>query len=659
MDKALTNENLSGILKMREFADVRIKRGKTEKFSHRLSAHIFPAPPPTPLAGRVKERKHMDIFDILTLICGLALFLYGMDVMGDGLKRSAGRKLKTILGNLTSSRLKGFLLGLGVTAIIQSSSATTVMVVGFVNSGTMLLSQAVGVIFGANVGTAVTAWLTALNGIEGGANATAWLEWLKPDAWMPILALIGICLNMFGKKSKQKDLGSILLGFAVLMVGMATMSDAVAGLKSSESFRNILTLFSNPFLGVLAGTVLTAIVQSSSASVGILQALSVTGAISYGSAMPIIMGQNIGTCVTALISAFGANKNGKRAAFVHLYFNIVGVVLWMGLYYLVGWILNLAGVINIFDLAGSTTINMWGIAAVHTIFKIFSVCVLFPFTKYLEKLAVATVKGDDKKGDEHTEILDDRFLATPSVALENCRKVAVHMSDLSIRSFLGSLSLFDKYDPKLADKIREDEGKVDLYEDMLGSYLVKLAAHCTNEKDSVELTKLLHMIGDFERISDHSVNIIESVEELRDKGISFSAQATAELAVMKAAVTEILTLTGESFFEGDCEKAFSVEPLEQVVDDLKDQIKLRHTIRLQKNMCSIEHGFVLSDILTNLERVSDHCSNIASCLIEMSRHETMDLHNYLSGIKTDNAEFVAMYRTFSDKYGIAAIPENE
>ncbi len=601
----------------------------------------------------------MGIFDILTLICGLALFLYGMDVMGDGLKRSAGRKLKTILGNLTSSKFKGFLLGLGVTAIIQSSSATTVMVVGFVNSGTMLLSQAVGVILGANVGTAVTAWLTALNGIEGGADATAWLEWLKPDAWMPILALIGICLTMFGKKARQKDIGSILMGFAVLMIGMATMSDAVAGLKEDAGFRSILTLFSNPLLGILAGTVLTAVVQSSSASVGILQALSVTGAISYGSAMPIIMGQNIGTCVTALISALGAKKNGKRAAFVHLYFNIIGVVLWMGLYYLVGWILNVAGIINIFDIASSTMIDMWGIALVHTVFKIFSVCVLFPFTKYLEKLAMATVKGDDKKGDEHTDMLDDRFLATPSVALENCRKVAVRMSDLSISSFKESLSLFDKYDAKLADRIREEEGKVDLYEDMLGSYLVKLAAHCTNEKDSVELTKLLHMIGDFERISDHSVNIIESVEELRDKNISFSSQATEELAVMKTAIMEIVTLTGECFSEGNCEKAFSVEPLEQVIDDLKDQIKLRHTIRLQKNMCSIEHGFVLSDILTNLERVSDHCSNIASCLIEMSRHETMDLHNYLNGVKTDNAEFDSMYKAYRVQYCIDAIPEKE
>ncbi len=597
----------------------------------------------------------MGLFEILTLICGLALFLYGMDVMGDALKRSAGRKLKTILGNLTSNKFKGFLLGLGVTAIIQSSSATTVMVVGFVNSGTMVLSQAVGVILGANVGTAVTAWLTALNGIEGGAEVNAWLAWLKPDAWMPILALIGICFIMFGKKSRHKDIGAILMGFAVLMVGMSTMSDAVAGLKSSPEFHNILTLFTNPLLGILAGTLLTAIVQSSSASVGILQALSVTGAISYGSAMPIIMGQNIGTCVTALISSFGASKSGKRAAFVHLYFNIVGVILWMGMYYLVGWILNTAGVINIFAIAEGTTINMWGIALVHTVFKIFSVIVLFPFTKYLEKLAIATVRGEEKKGDEYTDVLDDRFLVTPSVALDNCRKVAVRMCNLSVTSLKESLTLFEKFDPKLAEKVRADEDKVDIYEDLLGSYLVKLSSQPLTESDSVELTKLLHMIGDFERISDHAVNVVESAEELNDKNVSFSDDAYAELAVMRRAISEITTITAESFAENDCNKAIHVEPLEQVVDDLRDKIKLRHTIRLQKNLCSIENGFVLSDLLTNLERVSDHCSNVASCLIEMSQNELLDLHKYINAVKADSPEFKKMYESYKSTYSIDSV----
>ncbi len=597
----------------------------------------------------------MGLFEILTLICGLALFLYGMDVMGDALKRSAGRKLKTILGNLTSNKFKGFLLGLGVTAIIQSSSATTVMVVGFVNSGTMVLSQAVGVILGANVGTAVTAWLTALNGIEGGAEVNAWLAWLKPDAWMPILALIGICFIMFGKKSRHKDIGAILMGFAVLMVGMSTMSDAVAGLKSSPEFHSILTLFTNPLLGILAGTLLTAIVQSSSASVGILQALSVTGAISYGSAMPIIMGQNIGTCVTALISSFGASKSGKRAAFVHLYFNIVGVILWMGMYYLVGWILNTAGVINIFAIAEGTTINMWGIALVHTVFKIFSVIVLFPFTKYLEKLAIATVRGEEKKGDEYTDVLDDRFLVTPSVALDNCRKVAVRMCNLSVTSLKESLTLFEKFDPKLAEKVRADEDKVDIYEDLLGSYLVKLSSQPLTESDSVELTKLLHMIGDFERISDHAVNVVESAEELNDKNVSFSDDAYAELAVMRRAISEITTITAESFAENDCDKAIHVEPLEQVVDDLRDKIKLRHTIRLQKNLCSIENGFVLSDLLTNLERVSDHCSNVASCLIEMSQNELLDLHKYINAVKADSPEFKKMYESYKSTYSIDSV----
>ena len=599
----------------------------------------------------------MGPFEILTLICGLALFLYGMDVMGNALKKSAGRKLKTILGNLTSNKFKGFLLGLGVTAIIQSSSATTVMVVGFVNSGTMLLGQAIGVIMGANVGTAVTAWLTALNGIEGGADATAWLAWLKPDAWMPILALIGICFVMFSKKSKFKDIGTILMGFAVLMIGMSTMSDAVAGLKNDDGFKSILTMFSNPILGILAGTALTAIVQSSSASVGILQALSVTGAISYGAAMPIIMGQNIGTCVTALISSLGANKNGKRAAYIHLYFNVIGVILWMGLYYLLGWIFETTGVFGLFDLANGTAIDMWGIAAVHTVFKIFSVILLAPFTKLLEKLAVATVRGTDKKGDEFTDMLDERLLDTPAIAIDRCRTVANQMATLSIKPLIDSLSLFDKYDPKLAQDIRDAEDKVDIYEDILGSYLVKLSSRSMEEDESHEVTKLLHLIGDLERISDHSVNLVESAEEIKDKELSFSEQATLELNTMCNAVKEIVQITEDSFVHSDLSKAALVEPLEQVVDYLKDQIKLQHVIRVQKSQCTIEHGFILSDILTNLERVSDHCSNIAGCLIEMSRHEALDLHNYLHEVKAGGKDFEENYKLYMEKYAIPTIEE--
>ncbi len=594
----------------------------------------------------------MDLFDILSLVCGLALFLYGMDVMGAGLKKSAGRKLKTILGNLTSSKFKGFLLGLAVTAIIQSSSATTVMVVGFVSSGTMLLSQAIGVILGANIGTAVTAWLTALNGIEGGADATAWLNYLKPDAWMPILALIGIAFIMFAKKDKQKDMGSILMGFAVLMVGMTLMSDAVSGLKGDPNFTKILTYFTNPILGVLAGLALTAIVQSSSASIGILQALSVTGAISFGTAIPIVLGQNIGTCVTAMISAISANKNGKRTAVVHLLFNIIGVVFWLSMYYLVGWILNITGVFDYFTLANGTPIDMFGIAIVHTVFKILAVGFMWPFTKLLEKLACTIVKGDDKKGDEYTQMLDERLLETPSVALENARKVACRMAELSIVSLKKSMTLFDSYDAKLAQEIRDEEDRVDIYEDVLGSYLVKLSSKSLSERDSIDATKLLHMIGDLERISDHSVNIVESAEEIRDKDINFSSYANAELKKLRGAVDETLDLTLEAFLNSDINKAALVEPLEQVVDYLRDQIKLRHTIRLQKSLCSIELGFILSDILTNLERVSDHCSNVAGCLIEMSRHETLDIHNYLHGIKEDGGDFKENYARYMEVYAL-------
>ena len=598
----------------------------------------------------------MGPFEILSLVCGLALFLYGMDVMGTALKKSAGRKLKTILGNLTSSKIKGFLLGLGVTAVIQSSSATTVMVVGFVNSGTMLLSQAISVILGANLGTAVTSWLTALNGIEGGADATAWLAYLKPDAWMPILALIGIAMIMFAKRDKHKDMGSILMGFAVLMVGMSLMSDAVGGLKNDPEFAKILTLFANPLFGVLAGTILTAIVQSSSASIGILQALSVTGAISYGTAIPIVLGQNIGTCVTAMLSAMGANKNGKRTAVAHLFFNVIGVVFWLGMYYLVGWILQLTGVFDLFGLANGTTINMWGIAAVHTAFKILAIALMWPFTKLLEKLACTIVKGEDKKkGDEFTSMLDERLLDTPSVALDRCRTVAYQMAHMSIKPFKESILLLRNYDSKKAQEVRDAEDKVDIYEDALGSYLVKLSSKSMSEQDSHEVTKLLHMIGDLERISDHSVNIVESAEEIKDKELSFSDAARKELDSMYGAVNEILDLTEDAFVNTDFMKAYLVEPLEQVVDDLKEDIRREHVIRVQKSQCTIEHGFVLSDILTNLERVSDHCSNIAGCLMDMSFNDSLDLHKYLSSIKEGGGEYDKAYKEYKEKYAIVKL----
>ena len=601
----------------------------------------------------------MGIFDILTLVCGLALFLYGMDVMGDALKKSAGRKLKTILGNLTSNRFKALGLGLIVTAVIQSSSATTVMVVGFVNSGTMLLGQAVGVIMGANIGTAVTAWLTALNGIEGGADALAWTEWLKPDAWMPVLALIGICLIMFSKKSKHKDAGAILMGFAVLMVGMDLMSGAVSGLKGDPNFTKILTMFKNPILGVLAGTILTAIVQSSSASIGILQALSSTGAINFGMAIPIILGQNIGTCVTAMLSAAGAGKNGKRTALVHLYFNIIGVVFWLGMYYLVGWILNMTNVFDIFTLADNSTINMWGIAAVHTVFKFLSVGLLFPFSNGLVKLAEKTIKGDDKKGDEYTDMLDDRLLGTPSVALERSREVSGQMAVVACQYIRNAIGLFRNYDGKAADEIRDAESRVDVYEDVLGSYLVKLSSQSMDERDSHEVTKLLHIIGDLERISDHSVNLVDSAEEIKDKSLVFSEEAKAELDVLYAAVTEIVTITEQALTTSDLELAARIEPLEQVIDDLRDDIKINHIHRLKKSECTVEHGFVLSDILTNLERVSDHCSNIGGCLIEMAKNDTLDLHDYLHRVHLGGLEYKTLFGEYKAKYALPSDGDNK
>ena len=585
----------------------------------------------------------MDIFDVLWLVCGLCLFLYGMNVMGDALKKSAGNKLKIILGNLTSNPFKGFLLGLVVTSIIQSSSATTVMVVGFVNSGTMLLSQAVGVIMGANVGTAVTSWLTALSGIEGGKDTVAMLNWLKPSAWMPILALIGIVLTMFAKRQRNKDIGTILLGFAVLMVGMDLMSDAVGGLKNDPGFQNILLMFKNPVLGVLAGLVLTAIVQSSSASVGILQALTVTGAITYGAAIPIVMGQNIGTCVTAMLSSIGANKNGRRAALVHLYFNVIGVVVCLSAFSIIDAVANFAFV--------DTAINMWGVAAVHTIFKLICVVLLAPFARYIEKLAVISVK-DGKEENETASLLDERLLSTPSVAIARCNDVAGKMAEISCEALLTSVELLYNYDEKKAHYVRRLEDKADIYEDTLGSYLVKLSAKMQSETDTKAVTRLLHTIGDFERISDHAVNFVESAEEISDKKLVFSDYANTEIATLKAAVTEIIDLAKNAFLNNDIQVAKKVEPLEEVIDNLRDEIKLNHIMRVQKNECTIEHGFVLSDILTNFERVADHCSNIASCVIEIS-HNTLDMHRYINAVKNSGEEFDMATKEYARKYSLA------
>ena len=595
----------------------------------------------------VLTHESIDVFMVLNLLLGLALFLFGMDVMGDALKKSAGNRLKIILGKLTSNKFKGFLLGLGVTAIIQSSSATTVMVVGFVNSATMTLAQAVGVILGANVGTAVTAWLTAMTGMEvaGAEGAMSILQYFKPDFWMPILAIVGIVFCMFAKKNRYKQVGFILLGFGVLMTGMNIMSDAVAVFKEIPEFGQLLVMFENPFLGILAGTVLTAIVQSSSASVGILQALTASGAISYGIAIPIVMGQNIGTCVTAMLSSMGSSKNGKRAALVHLYFNIISVVVVLSGYYILDAMIGFG--------LNSVTANMWDIAIIHTVFKIIAVIIMFPFTNLLVKLATVSVpETSKKKKDEDGIMLDERLFITPAVAVEQAEVAARKMAVASCDAMDRALMLLSNYDAKSADLIRKCEDDVDKMEDKIGSYLVKLAAKNSSGEGSREITKLLHLIGDFERISDHAVNIVESVEEMKDKQIQFSPAAQKEINTMVAAVREVLWNAREGFINDDFNMAASVEPLEEVIDDLRDAIKLHHIVRLQNNECTMEMGFILSDLLTNCERVADHCSNIAGCMLELSKEKALDMHKYLYDLKHGNPEFDRRYQEYKEKYPI-------
>lgn len=583
----------------------------------------------------------MSIFDVFTLLGGLAMFLFGMKVMGDALEKRAGKQLKNILAKLTSSTFKGFLLGLGVTAVIQSSSATTVMVVGFVNSGVMSLHQATGVIMGANLGTSVTAWLLSLTGIQGGPW---YINIFKPSAFAPLLAFAGIILYMFQKNNKRRDVGLILLGFAVLMAGMETMSAAVDPLSESPAFQSVLTAFSNPLLGILVGTVFTAVIQSSSASVGILQALALTGVVTYEVAIPIIVGQNIGTCVSAMISSIGANKNARRASFVHLYFNLIGAVVVMSVFY---------GLDAIFDFHFPAYITPLGIAVVHTVFKIFALAILMPCSRLLEKLAVLTVP-DGKDEAEKKQLLDDRLLGTPTVAIERARKVAVDMALLSVDTLRRAIRLLSSYSEKEAIGIAEGEDRVDKYEDALGTYLVKISACPLTEQDSHEVTKLLHIIGDFERISDHAVNISESAQEMFDKKLEFSENAKNELSVMISAVDEILDSALKAFCDEDLDVAFRVEPLEEVIDTLNSRLKKRHVARLQKGECTIELGFVLSDLLTNLERVSDHCSNIAGCVIEIE-HDTLDMHEYMEKLKSEgNPRYTSCYEAYKVKYILPA-----
>lgn len=564
----------------------------------------------------------MDIFDVLTMLGGLALFLYGMHTMGEGLTKVSGGKLERILEKLTSNPFKAVLLGAMVTAVIQSSSATTVMVVGFVNSGIMKLNQAIGIIMGANIGTTITSWILSLSGIE---SDNLFMQFLKPSNFAPVLALVGIVFIMFLNSQKKKDIGMILIGFAVLMFGMDTMSGAVKPLADVPEFTGVLTMFSNPVLGMLAGAFLTAVIQSSSASVGILQALCATGSITYGTAFPIILGQNIGTCVTALISSVGANKNARRAALVHLYFNVIGTAVFMILFYSINAVVSF----NFFgDVAGPA-----GIAVIHTVFNVFATLILLPFARGLEKLAYITIREDEdeKEKKEMGSLLDERFLEQPAFAMERCRQVAAAMAELSQKALTEAISLITKYDEKKAKAVYRMEDEVDHYEDLLGSYLVKLSSRNLTEKDSRSLSTILHCIGDFERISDHAINIEESARKLYDQKLKFSEKAVGEVQVFTRAVTDILNLSIRAFEEEDEELANDIEPLEEVVDRLNKKMKKRHVKRLQNGKCSIETGLILSDLATNFERVADHCSNIGVCVIQI-KEDAFDTHEYLDAL---------------------------
>ena len=581
----------------------------------------------------------MDIFDVLSLVGGLSLFLFGMNVMGQALERRAGNKLRTLLGRVTTNRMTGFLTGLGVTAVIQSSSATTVMVVGFVNSGLMTLSQAINVIMGANVGTTVTAWILSLSGIDSGNMI---VQLFKPSSFTPILALAGIIFYMFCNDSKKKDTGTILLGFATLMFGMETMSAAVSGLRDVPAFQELFIMFRNPVLGVMAGALLTAIIQSSSASVGILQALAVTGQVSFGAAIPIIMGQNIGTCVTAMISSVGANKNAKRAAVVHLSFNIIGTVVWLTVFCIIKALFAPA-LLN-------QSASLVGIAVAHSVFNVLCTILLLPMAGFLEKLAQRVVP-DAKEPEVRTE-LDERLLVTPPLALENCRKVSITMAETAAAALKEGLICLRSYDSALAEAIREKESKTDYYEDILGTYLVKLSGSQISENDSSEATKLLKVIGDFERISDHALNLLESAEELQQKGLAFTESAAKELEILSAAINEILDLSTNAFIYNDLESASKVESLEQVIDGLKEQMRTRHILRLQQGECSIDAGFVWSDLLTNLERTSDHCSNIAGCVLDMAQNK-LNFHETLRNFRNYSDEYKENFEKYAKKYALA------
>ena len=586
----------------------------------------------------------MDIFDVLSMVGGLALFLYGMHIMGDALAKMSGGKLEKVLERLTSNKWSAVLLGAGVTAVIQSSGATTVMVVGFVNSGIMKLNQAVGIIMGANIGTTATSWLLSLSGIDGGSF---FLQMLKPTSFTPILAVIGAILVVFCKSEKKHNIGTILLGFAILMYGMTAMSSAVEPLKDVPQFTQILTKFENPLLGVIAGFVLTTIMQSSSVSVGILQALCMTGAVSFGAAVPIIMGQNIGTCVTAMISGIGASRNAKRAALIHLYFNIIGTILFLGIFYT-------ANAIHPFAFLGEVA-TPFGIAVVHSCFNVAATLVLLPFSNGLVKLACLTLPTHEdvkemSETDKTLSLLDPRFLDTPAYAVEQSRQVASVMADKSRKAMDLAMELLQGYDEAKAEQVAQMETDVDRFEDELGTYLVKLSSRQLSGKDSETLNTILHCIGDFERISDHARNVKEAAQEMYDKKLDFSDKAQEELKVFERAVHDILDITMNSFIKGDLNLARQVEPMEEVIDGLSLDVKQRHVRRLRKGKCTIELGFILSDVITNFERVSDHCSNIAVCLVQVNEDE-FDTHAYLDELRQeDNLDFQGKVMACREKY---------
>ena len=587
----------------------------------------------------------MDIFGILTMVGGLALFLYGMNTMGDGLVMLSGGKLEQVLERLTKKRIMALLLGALVTAVIQSSSATTVMVVGFVNSGIMKLTQAVGIIMGANIGTTITSWILSLTGISSG---NVFIKLLKPSSFSPVLAAIGIICMMTGKDgSRKKTIGSILLGFAVLMFGMETMSGAVSPLKDNPTFTGMLTAFSNPILGMAAGAVLTAVIQSSSASVGILQALCMSGAVTYGTALPIIMGQNIGTCVTALISSIGASKNAKRAAFIHLYFNLIGTILFMAVFYFINHFVNFAFL--------SKTAGAVGIAVIHSLFNIGCAIVLFPFADKLVALSTFTVKNQTASEPEQIlpeklAALDERFLDSPSFAIQLCKNAVIKMAEYSKKAILLAMEVQTEYSSEKVAEVIQLEQLVDQFEDSIGTYLVKLAGKDLSMDDSHLLSVLLHCISDFERISDHAINITEAVDKLQKQGLEFTSQGKHELDSLGIAIRDILTMTQNAFSTGNTTTAADVEPLEEVIDDLVKEMKQRHIVRLRSGNCSMEAGLLLEDILTNYERVSDHCSNIAAALIEIQADE-LDMHRYIDvKIKGSDPHFQKEYLRLKNIY---------